>query len=70
MDLNSEHEKYLCDHIFHKPVIVYNYPAAIKAFYMRSNKDGKTVAAFDILAPEVGEIVGGSQREERLDVLE
>lgn len=66
----SEHEKYLCDHIFHKPVIVYNYPSKIKAFYMRENEDQKTVAAFDILAPEVGEIVGGSQREERLEVLE
>lgn len=66
IDLASEHERYLCEHIFHKPVILYNYPKHIKAFYMRDNEDGKTVAAFDILAPEVGEIVGGSQREERL----
>jgi len=52
--LASEHEKYLCDFIFHKPVILYNYPKDIKAFYMRQNKDDKTVAAFDVLAPEVG----------------
>ena len=70
MDLASEHERYLCEHIFHRPTIIYNYPKGIKAFYMRDNEDGKTVAAFDILAPEVGEIVGGSQREERLEVLE
>lgn len=70
VDLSSEHERYLCDHVFHKPVILYNYPKDIKAFYMRQNKDQKTVAAFDILAPEVGEIVGGSQREERHDMLE
>lgn len=69
VDMASEHERYLCDHVFHRPVIVYNYPSKIKAFYMRENKDQKTVAAFDILAPEVGEIVGGSQREERLEVL-
>jgi len=62
IDLASEHERYLCEHIFHRPVILYNYPKHIKAFYMRDNEDGKTVAAFDILAPEVGEIVGGSQR--------
>jgi asparaginyl-tRNA synthetase len=68
--LASEHERYLCDHVFHKPVILYNYPKNIKAFYMRQNTDGKTVASFDILAPEVGEIVGGSQREERLEILE
>lgn len=70
MDLASEHQRYLCEHVFHRPVIIYNYPQAIKAFYMRANEDSKTVAAFDILAPEVGEIVGGSQREERLEVLE
>jgi len=69
VDMASEHERYLCDHVFHRPVIVYNYPSKIKAFYMRENEDQKTVAAFDILAPEVGEIVGGSQREERLEVL-
>ena len=62
IDLASEHERYLCEHIFHRPDILYNYPKHIKAFYMRDNEDGKTVAAFDILAPEVGEIVGGSQR--------
>jgi asparaginyl-tRNA synthetase len=66
MDLQSEHERYLVEKHFKKPVILYNYPAAIKAFYMRQNDDGKTVAAMDILAPGIGEIVGGSQREERL----
>lgn len=69
IDLASEHERYLCENVFHRPTIIYNYPKAIKAFYMRDNDDGKSVAAFDILAPEVGEIVGGSQREERLEVL-
>lgn len=68
-DLQSEHERYLCEEHFKRPVIVYNYPAAIKAFYMRANPDGKTVAAMDILVPGVGEIIGGSQREERPDVL-
>lgn len=70
IDLASEHERYLCENVFHRPTIIYNYPKGIKAFYMRDNEDGETVAAFDILAPEVGEIVGGSQREERLEVLE
>jgi asparaginyl-tRNA synthetase len=70
MDLQSEHERYLVEKHFKKPVILTNYPAAIKAFYMRQNEDGKTVAAMDILAPGIGEIVGGSQREERLDRLE
>ncbi|MBZ4189311.1 asparagine--tRNA ligase [Niabella beijingensis] len=69
MDLQSEHERYLVEKHFKKPVILMNYPASIKAFYMRINDDGKTVAAMDILAPGIGEIVGGSQREERLDVL-
>lgn len=69
MDLQSEHERYLVEKHFKKPVILMNYPASIKAFYMRVNEDGKTVAAMDILAPGIGEIVGGSQREERLDVL-
>ncbi len=69
MDLQSEHERYLVEKHFKKPVILYNYPAAIKAFYMRRNEDGKTVAAMDILAPGIGEIVGGSQREERMDKL-
>lgn len=68
-DLQSEHERYLVEIHFKKPVIVYNYPKEIKAFYMRSNDDGRTVAAMDILAPGIGEIIGGSQREERLDVL-
>jgi asparaginyl-tRNA synthetase len=70
MDLQSEHERYLVEKHFKKPVILMNYPAAIKAFYMRQNDDGKTVAAMDILAPGIGEIVGGSQREERQDRLE
>ena len=70
IDLQSEQERYLVEKHFKKPVILYNYPKQIKAFYMRSNDDGKTVAAMDILAPGIGEIVGGSQREERLDVLE
>ena len=69
MDLQSEHERYLVEKHFKKPVILMNYPAEIKAFYMRQNDDGKTVAAMDILAPGIGEIVGGSQREERLDRL-
>lgn len=70
IDMQSEHERYLVEKHFKKPVIVTGYPAAIKAFYMRMNEDGKTVAAMDILAPGIGEIVGGSQREERLDRLE
>jgi len=70
MDLQSEHERYLVEKHFKKPVILTNYPKEIKAFYMRRNDDGKTVAAMDILAPGIGEIVGGSQREERLDKLE
>lgn len=70
IDMQSEHERYLVEKHFKKPVIVTNYPAKIKAFYMRQNDDGKTVAAMDILAPGIGEIVGGSQREERLEKLE
>ena len=70
IDMQSEHERYLVEKHFKKPVIVTNYPKEIKAFYMRQNDDGKTVAAMDILAPGIGEIVGGSQREERLDKLE
>lgn len=70
MDLQSEHERYLVEKHFKKPVILSNYPKEIKAFYMRQNDDGKTVAAMDILAPGIGEIVGGSQREERLDMLQ
>lgn len=69
IDMQSEHERYLVEQHFKKPVIVTNYPKDIKAFYMRLNDDGKTVAAMDILAPGIGEIVGGSQREERLEVL-
>jgi asparaginyl-tRNA synthetase len=69
-DLQSEHERYLAEHHFKKPVIVRNYPKGIKAFYMRMNEDGKTVAAMDVLVPGVGEIIGGSQREERLDRLQ
>ena len=69
MDLQSEHERYLVEKHFKKPVILMDYPKEIKAFYMRQNDDGKTVAAMDILAPGIGEIVGGSQREERLDRL-
>ncbi|MEO5650074.1 MAG: asparagine--tRNA ligase [Ginsengibacter sp.] len=70
IDLQSEHERYLVEKHFKKPVILIDYPKEIKAFYMRQNEDGKTVAAMDILAPGIGEIVGGSQREERLEVLE
>ena len=70
IDMQSEHERYLVEKHFKKPVIVTGYPKAIKAFYMRQNDDGKTVAAMDILAPGIGEIVGGSQREERMEKLE
>ena len=70
LDLQSEHERYLAEDLFKKPVIVTDYPVEIKAFYMRLNDDNKTVAAMDILAPKLGEIIGGSQREERLDILE
>lgn len=69
MDLQSEHERYLCEQITGGPVIVFNYPKAIKPFYMRLNDDGRTVAAMDILVPGIGELVGGSQREERFDIL-
>jgi len=69
-DLQSEHERYLTEVYFKKPVVVYNYPKEIKPFYMRVNDDKKTVAAMDILVPQIGEIIGGSQREERPDVLE
>ena len=70
LDLQSEHERYLSQDYFQKPVIVTDYPTGIKAFYMRLNDDAKTVAAMDVLAPKIGEIIGGAQREERLDVLE
>ncbi|MBA3313832.1 MAG: asparagine--tRNA ligase [Planctomycetaceae bacterium] len=69
-DLQSEHERYLTEQHFQRPVILYDYPRTIKPFYMRVNDDGKTVRAMDVLVPRVGEIIGGSQREERLDVLE
>ena len=70
MDLQSEHERYLTEKHVKRPVIVMNYPKDIKAFYMRVNDDGRTVAAMDVLAPGIGEIIGGSQREERLDMLD
>lgn len=70
IDLSSEHERYLAEEHFKAPVVVKNYPKDIKAFYMRLNEDGKTVAAMDVLAPGIGEIIGGSQREERLDMLD
>lgn len=69
-DLQSEHERYLAEEVFKKPLILSDYPKEIKAFYMRANDDGKTVAAMDVLVPKIGELVGGSQREERLDRLE
>ncbi len=69
-DLQTEHERFLTEEHFKKPVIVYDYPKSIKPFYMRINDDGETVAAMDVLVPGIGEIIGGSQREERLDVLE
>ena len=69
IDLQSEHERYLVEQHFKKPVIIYNYPKAIKSFYMRQNADGTTVAAMDVLFPGIGEMVGGSQREERLEHL-
>ncbi|HML48988.1 MAG TPA: asparagine--tRNA ligase, partial [Clostridia bacterium] len=70
VDLQTEHERYLTERHFKRPVFVYDYPKEIKAFYMRVNDDGKTVAAADLLVPGVGELIGGSQREERLEVLE
>ncbi len=69
MDLPSEMERYLCEQVFKKPVVLTDYPKEIKAFYMKLNEDGKTVAAADILVPKIGEIIGGSQREHRLEVL-
>ncbi len=70
MDMQSEHERYLTEDHFKQPIIVVNYPKGIKAFYMRQNDDGKTVAAMDVLVPDIGEIIGGSQREERIDMLD
>ena len=69
-DLQSEHERFLVEKHFGCPVVLYDYPADIKAFYMRQNDDGKTVRAMDVLFQGIGEIVGGSQREERLDILQ
>jgi asparaginyl-tRNA synthetase len=69
-DLQTEHERFLTEKVYQKPVFVTDYPKAIKAFYMRNNDDNRTVAAMDLLVPGVGEIIGGSQREERLDLLE
>ncbi len=69
MDLQTEHERFLCEEKFRKPVFVYDYPKTIKPFYMRMNDDNKTVAAMDCLVPRIGELIGGSQREERMDVL-
>jgi asparaginyl-tRNA synthetase len=68
-DLQSEHERYLCEKVFQGPVILINYPKEIKSFYMRLNDDGRTVAAMDILCPDIGEVIGGSQREDRLELL-
>jgi len=70
IDLQTEHERYLTEKIYNAPVFLTDYPKEIKAFYMRQNEDGKTVAAMDLLVPGIGEIIGGSQREERLDKLE
>ncbi|MGB6971378.1 MAG: amino acid--tRNA ligase-related protein, partial [Desulfobulbales bacterium] len=68
-DLQAEHERYICENVFDQPVFITDYPKDIKPFYMRVNADGKTVAAMDLLLPGLGEIIGGSQREERYDVL-
>jgi asparaginyl-tRNA synthetase len=70
MDLQTEHERHLAEELHKKPVVVYDYPKDIKAFYMRLNDDCESVAAMDVLAPRIGELIGGSQREDRLDVLE
>ena len=69
MDFQSEHERFLVEKYFNKPVVIFNYPSKSKAFYMRLNEDNTTVAAMDVLFPGIGEIIGGSQREERIDVL-
>jgi asparaginyl-tRNA synthetase len=69
IDLPSEHERYICEVVFKQPVVLTDYPKEIKAFYMKLNEDGKTVAAADVLVPKIGEIIGGAQREHRLDVL-
>jgi asparaginyl-tRNA synthetase len=69
IDLQTEHERYLTEQLFQQPIVVTDYPKKIKAFYMRENDDGQTVRAMDVLVPRIGEIIGGSQREEREDVL-
>jgi asparaginyl-tRNA synthetase len=69
IDLPSEHERYICEKVFNRPVVLTDYPKDIKAFYMKVNEDNRTVAACDILVPKIGEIIGGSQREHRYDVL-
>jgi asparaginyl-tRNA synthetase len=69
MDLQSEHEKFLCKYFGNQPVFVTNYPIGLKAFYMKNNPDGKTVACFDLLLPEIGELIGGSMREDNYEVL-
>ena len=69
-DLQSEHEKYLTDKVFKGPVVIYNYPKDIKAFYMKLNDDNKTVQAMEVLVPGIGEVIGGSSREDRLDILD
>jgi len=69
IDLQSEHERYLCEKVFEKPVVLVDYPKEIKAFYMKLNDDGKTVRAMDVLVPRIGEIIGGSQREDDYDTL-
>lgn len=70
VDLASEHEKYLTDKIYNGPIIVYNYPKEIKSFYMKLNPDGKTVQAMDVLVPKIGEVIGGSAREDNLEILD
>ena len=70
LDLQSEHERYIAEEVFQQPVIVYDYPKKIKAFYMKMNPDEKTVRAMDVLVPKVGELIGGSQREDDLEVSE
>ena len=70
MDLQSEHEKYLCQYFNNSPVFITNYPTNLKPFYMKNNPDGKTVACFDLLLPEIGELIGGSMREDNYYVLQ
>ena len=70
MDLQAEHERYLCEELMQGPLFITNYPATLKPFYMRLDEDEKTVAAMDLLVPGIGELIGGSQREERLDLLQ